>query len=315
MLRRSFSAVALVILTTVAAPAAASASFPGTNGAIAFTRHHHVWVIEPDGTQTKLARGYSPAWSPDGTRIAYVHQNPRTGNADIFTMQADGTDKVRVVATRYYDSAPEWSPDGSTLVYVGLASTHESWELWTIGAEPPFGSPFELTHTDVYEDNPAWSPDGTSIAFSIETCCYLSRIGTVAPDGQDYTLITPDLGNGAYETQPDWSPDSATLLFQSNRADPTSTDFDVYSIAPTGGQATRITTGVGAEQNGSPAWSPDGTRFAYVHRSADGRVSLWTAAPDGTAAVRLCRSDPDSFYDPTLGTLWNDAAPDWQPLP
>ena len=315
MLRRSFLAAALIILPGVPTPTAALASFPGTNGAIAFTRNHHVWIIDPDGNQTRLARGYSPAWSPDGTRIAYVHQNPRTGNADILTMLPDGTDRVRVVATRFYDSAPGWSPDGSKLVYRSLASTHENWDLWTINAEPPFGTPMELTPTGSYDDNPVWSPDGATIAFNNDTCCYHGRLGVVDPDGEGYTLITPDLGNGAYETQPDWSPDSGTLLFQSNRADPTSTDYDVYSVAPTGGQVTRITTAVGAARNGSPVWSPDGTRIAYVHQSPGGRVSLWTAAPDGSSAVRLCRSDPDSFADPTSGTLWNDAAPDWQPLP
>ena len=299
-----WSAMAVLVLVVAVGATDAHASFPGSNGAIAFMRNGHVWTIEPDGTQVKLAKGEQPAWSPDGSRIAYIR--PARIGYQIWTMAADGSDRTQIPLVRTYYAAPSWSPDGSRLVYTSVgAGGHD---LYTIGATAPFGAPVQVTRTpDSDEEHPAWSPDGTRIAFEqlacTTNCGY--RIGVVDPDGAHYTLLTPETFDD--ETLPDWSPDSSTLLFTSNRADPDgSFDYDVFSMAATGGPVTRITRGQGDARNGSPAWAPDGTRFAYVHegRGLRGTVTLRTAALDGSSVERLCRVSR-FFEEP----------PDWQPIP
>ncbi len=298
-------ATAIVLLLLARGAPEARAAFPGSNGAIAFTRNGHVWKIEPDGTQVKLAKGEQPTWSPDGSRIAYIRSGRRS--YQIWTMAADGSDRTPILTDYTYYAAPSWSPDGSRLVYTGLGTSGPAnHDLYTIRANAPFGDPVQITQTsDADEEHPGWSPDGTKIAFDqlacTANCGY--RIGIVDPDGAHYTLLTPETFDD--ETLPDWSPDSATLSFTSNRADPDSLfDYDVFSMAATGGTVTRITRGAGAARNSSPAWAPDGTRFAYVHQGPlHGRVTLRTAAPDGSSVVRLCRVS--SFFD---------QPPDWQPV-
>ena len=297
------TAVLLLLLPAIGVTDA-RAAFPGSNGAIAFTRNGHVWKIEPDGTQVKLAKGEQPAWSPDGSRIAYVRPSRR--GYQLWTMAADGSDRTPIL-TDTFSAAPSWSPDGLRLVFSGFsASGPANHDLYTIQANPPFGLPVQITQTPYSdEEHPTWSPNGTRIAFDqlacTKSCGY--RIGAVDPDGAHYTLLTPETFDD--ETLPDWSPDSSTLLFTSNRADPDGFfDYDVFSMAATGGPVTRITRGAGDARNSSPAWAPDGSRFAYVHQGPlHGTVTLRTAAPDGSAAVRLCRVS--GFFD---------QPPDWQPI-
>jgi Tol biopolymer transport system component len=289
---------ALGISLVVSTPA--DAAFPGGNGAIAFTRFWHVWTVQPDGTQTKLASGRDPAWSPDGTRIAYIHDNGLATN--IWTMAADGSDKTQLTSANVFRSDPAWSPDGTRIVF------SDNQDLFVIDAVTPFADPVRITHTaDAEEADPKWSPDGTAIAFDVLDCptpefCG-TRIGVVAPDGDAYTLLTAAIG--AVEFEPDWSPDSTTLLFDSNRhADPGDPfDFDVYSVAASGGTVTRVLRAAGDRENISPAWSPDGTRFVYVHETLAGTLSIKTAAADGTSSVRVCRAWIDLY----------SVGPDWQP--
>jgi Tol biopolymer transport system component len=296
--------VALLVAAMSLAPAIpAGAAFPGGNGAIAFARNGHVWTVQPDGTQTKLAAGREPAWSPDGSRIAYVH-NTRYGIPNIWTMAADGSDRTQLTSGSNYRAQPAWSPDGARLVFVlGRASDHD---LATIDAATPFDDPVFVTDTpSADEAHPEWSPDGTRIAFDVLACpsgkpCSF-RIGVVAPDGGNYTRLTPATGDE--EIEPDWSPDSSTLLFGSDRDGAGSFDFDVYSIPASGGTVTRVLTAPAGAINLSPVWSPDGTRFADVHRSAGSRVSIRTASADGTSSVRVCRAFAG----------WDSVGPDWQP--
>jgi Tol biopolymer transport system component len=71
-----------------------------------------------------------------------------------------------------------------------------------------------------------------------------------------------------------------------------------------GGTVTRVLTAVGNASNLDPIWSPDGTRFAYVHVGDSARSgSLWMASTDGTSRTRFCGIGDD------IGA----ARPDWQP--
>jgi TolB protein len=283
----------------------ARAAFPGRNGAIVFTRNWHIWTVQPDGTQTKLAAGSQPAWSPDGSRIAYVH-TARFGFPNVWTMAADGSDKTQLTSGSNYRAQPAWSPDGTRLVFViGHGSGHD---LATIDEATPRDDPVLVTDThDADEAHPAWSPTGTRIAYDVLACpsgelCSF-RIGVVAPDGGNYQLLTPATGDE--EIEPDWSPDASTLLFGSTRGTGSSFfDFDIYSIPASGGAVTRVLTAPAGTKNLSPAWSPDGTRFAFVHVRTNGKVSIRAAAADGTSSVRVCRAFAG----------WDSVAPDWQPI-
>lgn len=309
---RNLPVAICAILAILVLPTSAHAAFPGANGAIAFSRRSGIWVIQSDGTQLRLAgrRSSQPAWSADGARIAYLHVSHR-GNWNIWTMAADGSNKTRVTSSPYYDVSPAWSPDGSRLVFVSSRPGPGGYELYTIRSSPPFGRPQQLTYSTGNENNPVWSPAGDDIAFDVLNCdasgpCG-NQVGVVSVDGANYRLLTPQ--GDVDDIAPDWSPDGTTLLFASNRhEDVPFFDYDIYAISAMGGRVTRMTTAPGDASNGSPVWSPDGARFAFVHVSADARIGggviTERAVVDGSPSVRLCRGG--SLYDSSL---------DWQAVP
>ena len=288
------SASILFVLSLLAAPTHARAALPGSNGDIAFTRNNRVWIVRPDGQQVNLGAGHHPAYSPDGTRIAFVRY-PGRRRAHIWTMAADGTDRTAVTAGQHWDSAPSWSPDGSRIVFSRGGGGRPA-DVYTVDVTSSFNEPVAVTSTFGNEFDTEWSPDGTRIAFGVSICdegCDL-HIGVVDVDGRNYTLLTP---KGAVDVDPNWSPDSSTLLFASDRQGGGSGDYDIFTIPAAGGAPTRITAAPGAAAHREPIWSPDGTRISYVRQSAGGAVTIRTANPDGSSPMRLCRGD--SLFYPT----------------
>jgi hypothetical protein len=108
------------------------------------------------GHSTALTSGDNaghPDWSPDATKI--VFRRPVDGNYEIYVMDADGTNQVRLTNNSVYDADPAWSPDGTKIVFV--RDTGSTYDLWVMNAD---GSGEEqLTNTPgVYEFGPAWQP-------------------------------------------------------------------------------------------------------------------------------------------------------------
>ncbi len=126
---RSFRQLAVLGLATalsvpVSLPAAAAPTVdtvsPGLNGRIAFVRAGDIYTVQPGGTGlrrlTYTGSNGGPAWSADGTRIAF-HREDRTGNRDICVMRADGTGVQRITRSPSQDSDPTWSPDGTRIAF------------------------------------------------------------------------------------------------------------------------------------------------------------------------------------------------------
>jgi hypothetical protein len=96
----------------------ATASYPGSEGRIAFVRHGDIYSISPSGTGLRLLAGgghdSGPRWSPDGRRLAYVD----AGN--LWIMNANGSHKRQITnaAPNRTDGRPTWSPSGRYLAFV-----------------------------------------------------------------------------------------------------------------------------------------------------------------------------------------------------
>jgi Tol biopolymer transport system component len=298
--RKLASLMCLTVL--LALPTRAMATFRGSNGEIAFTRNNHIWVVHRDGQQVNLGTGHHPAYSPDGSRIAFV-RFPGFRRGHIWTMAADGTGRTEVTTGPHFDSAPSWSPDGTRIVFSRSRSGFRA-DIFTVAASQPLSDPVPVTETSGNEFDTEWSPDGSRIAFGVDICtpamCNL-HIGVVDVDGAHYTLLTP---GDATDVDPNWSPDSSTLIFASDRRGASILDLDLYTIPAAGGEPARITAAAGMAVNREPIWSPDGTHIAYVHQSAAGAVTIRRARADGSDPVRVCRGDP-LFYPTTT---------DWQPV-
>ena len=230
------------------------------SGRIAFDNFDDVWTIEADGTGlTRLTHSpgpdFDPSWSPNGRRIAF--RSERSGEPEIWVMNADGTEQRRLAA----GLSPAWSPDGSLIAFAG-----ESGGLSVIR---PDGTGLRaLPHTEGGE-YPSWSPDGTRIAFNSNLTGDHFMYITEA-DGSNVV----DLSGAGEGWQVDWSPDGRFLLFTSHRDHPDNYT-DVYVMRPDGSDIHRLTD----QRAYTPAWSPDGKHIVF---SAPG---LFVMNPDGNGVT------------------------------
>jgi Tol biopolymer transport system component len=225
-----------------------------------------------------------PAWSPDGTRIAFASK--REGNFDIYVMSADGSETVRLTSTPEDDSHPSWSDDGERIVF----SRGAPGDLWIMNAD---GSEARALLRDGAADTqPTWSPDGALIAFTRrQPGTSIRELWLMQPDGSGVRPLTT---LQAVSDDPGWAPDSATIAFATNVLN---NQFDVYTVAVDGGRPRRVT--VTSVDSFEPAWSPDGTAIAYSEEGAIHAKQVGSeTSPEATQLT-----DPAG----------NDSSPAWRP--
>ena len=223
-----------------------------------------------------------PAWSPDGSRIAF--SSKRSGTFDIYVMNADGTGTTRLTSTKEDDSHPTWSPDGRRIAFARSPG-----DIFVMSADGSRAQP--ISDPAVEEVEPAWSPDGTWIAYTRRTRgTPIREVWLLRPDGSGQQAVTKQ---GAVATAPAWSPDGARIAFSSNRDREL---FAVFTVSVAGGSLLKIATT--AEGMFEPAWSPDGRRIAFAEGGA-------------IYSVELNGGEPQRLTD----TANNDSSPAWNPRP
>jgi len=281
-------------VAALALAASAHAAFPGTNGKIAFVRGGDIWVMSQDGSsQTNLTNnppgGSGPAWSPDGTKIAFAGGSP----AGLYVMNADGTQPVLVFKATVsqsecpYPSDPSWSPDATRLVF----NCYDNSQRMAIVRLDGTG----LTRPPpTFVRDPAWSPDGSKIAFtgSGDTDIY-----TMNPDGSGIVNLTHN-PSAALAGRAEWSPDGYEIVFESTRDDPNGS-VDLYTVSRDGSVVRHLTSGPPSEI--AAAWSPNRAMIAFDSfdpPTAAGSIYVMNA--DGTGASLIAT---------------NAYTPDWQPIP
>lgn len=181
----------------------------------------------------------SPAWSPDGTKLAFRSElpGPFGSYGRIFVVNRDGTGlrqlTPEVAATDYkYDDGPSWSPDGTRLVFSRTGA------LSLINADGT-----GLISTGVSGQDPAWSPDGTQIA-------YASMTGTDGLFAMDMSFSSRRLTAPAHlDRMPRWSGDGHQLVFQ--RGDGAA--LQIYRVDGDGSGETKLSTV--AQHESWPSWS------------------------------------------------------------
>ncbi len=164
-------------------------------------------------TQDTTASQTDPAPSPDGARIAYI--TDRDGNAEIYVMNADGSNPRRVTNTPASEGTPAWTPDGARIVYASNAAdgTTGTFHIWIMNADG--SGQRQLTQGSYSDFQPAVSPDGGTIAFTTDRDkdynVYL--MGTDGSNQRQFTRAT------APETNPVWFADGqlAYLLQEPGR--------------------------------------------------------------------------------------------------
>jgi dipeptidyl aminopeptidase/acylaminoacyl peptidase len=250
--------------------------------------------MQPEDVYRVTSAG-DPRLSPDGTTVAYVlasvdeQKEPRSA---IWTVAANGGTPRRLTHGKGRDGSPRWSPDGRWLAFTSDRDGDIS-QLYVMPADGP-GDARKLTELKEAVEGPVWSPDSTRLAF-------FARDHDPADDEKDvhkrpprkitrlfnrldkegwtegrtrhvYVVGVEDGAVAAQITSGDfedssavWSPDGDRIVFASARH----TDWDLspvtdlYEVAASGGEPALLTKTEGTSD--LPAFSPDGSRIAYVY--------------------------------------------------
>jgi TolB protein len=220
----------------------------------------------------------SPAWSPDGTRIAFYSE--RDGNAEIYVMRADGTAVTRLTNTRADEGYPAWSPDGRTISF----DSDRDGNFDVFAMNPDGTNVRPLTRHPARDVSASWSPDGRSIVFMSDREGGGFDAYRGAPDPSAPATRVTRTGTTWF---PVFSPDGQTLAFHVGR--------DVHVMPAAGGEPRRLTTD---PANGMyPSWSPDGRRIAFMSWR-NGRTELFTMNADGSNQQRLVTMERGDAVDP-----------------
>ena len=238
-----------------------------------------------------------PAWSPDGSRIAFVRRRPETARPDLFVMTAAGRGRTRLTRTPASERDPSWSPDGTSIVYAARTTPGDPFRIFVANADG--SGPVQLTTQakGAADRSPAWSPDGTRIAFVSDRDGGFPELYVMNADGSGVRRMTV---NSFVDGNPTWSPDGLTIAVE--RCCPNGSS-EIFAIDV----ATRVEvnlTNSTSQMDFDPSWSPDGATIAFVSFVVgEGSVDIWSMNADGLSPVRLTTD---------AGV---DLSPDWQSLP
>ena len=221
---------------------------------------------------------YEPAFSPDGTRVAFVWDGEKAGIFNVYTKAVGGGDPRRVTAGAVSEGSPCWSPDGSRIAFVRYAAAPEEAGVFVVPASG--GSPKKLTSVfplpHIFDRHLDWSPDGRYLAVTDkESAERPFRIFLIAAETGERHAVTDPRNANTGDTGPAFAPDSKSLLF---RRTVSARVADIFVVAITGGEPRRLTHD--SQAVGGFAWTADGREIVFYSNRGN-NSGLWRVAVRG----------------------------------
>ena len=231
----------------------------------------NIWIMNADGSDpVNLTKGRdctSPAWSPDGTIIAYIDFDDGHSGSDIWLMDFDGGNKHRLTYDSDHKVLLAWSEDGSSIYYDTLPTgdPRDGTESFVIGIEDGSGRlPVDRTEGASARMWPP-SPDGTKSVVVLREGAQ-TDIYVVDNSGDERTS-TRLTNSPNFDINPTWSPDGMRIAFASgpSRGGP----LDIWAIDIDGNNLVNLTNGLDGR---SPAWRPASPAATSVEAQSWGQI-------------------------------------------
>ncbi len=262
------------------------ATAPGTNGVLAWeadqvaSPNRALIEVEGNNITPPGVSDFYPAWSPDGTQIAF---NTSRGPG-IWIMNADGSAAHAITSGKDFD--PDWSPDGTRIAYI-CAGSGSTGSLCMVNAD---GTESTVLHNSTLDDAPSWAPDNSKIAFTswdhVSYDVYTYDLATQAT-----TQLTTTSDGDEYDTS--WSPDGTKIAYDGGF-----TGLEYIDVSDPGNPIS-----LDQPNGATPAWSPDGTKIAFSAYGVNLKYDLFEMDADGSNVVQLTSTG-------SLAEEWVA----WQPL-
>jgi TolB protein len=246
-----------------------------------------------------------------GSKIAFTSDWDVPGlSTEIYIVNADGSGERQVTSTAGNSNGPAWSPNGRLIAFhsnrggggfggsdiyvVSASDTSDVRRLTNLTGLGLGGAHFAN-----------WSPNGRKVVFNSFWGGQAKRdIYVIDIDGTGLTKLTqdPDPLVAIDDIRPDWSPDGRRIAFQSNRRDPKSKGYEIFTMNPDGTGVRRLTSHQPTDTvtDAAPEWSPNGKRIAF-QSNRDGDDDIWVMNADGSGLAQLTKNSI------------RDAKPSWSP--
>jgi uncharacterized protein YraI len=292
--------------SAVAQPSVVKTGPTGLSGKIVFQDgNNNIYLYNlVAGELRRLTTGYDPAFSPDGSKVAFN----RGGGADngIYVINVDGSGERKIWGEGEILRAPKWSPDGKWIVFSRLAGSYKCYDVEFIGCKSlkqliqdfPFLIFPEARRAFLKDverkEFPNWGLSRVASDGSGSFRDIVALDSAIAPDWNEAGIVyqsaagievtqdkpvaeTRAVFQEDWDWDPDWQPNGGRILFQSKEG----SHWEIWSVTPEGTgifALTRPETTLVDQlpSNTAPAWSPDGKSVVYVsNRQADEEAGAW----------------------------------------
>jgi Tol biopolymer transport system component len=254
------------------------------------------------GQETFYVSDEDGSWSSDGSQIVFTSHRDSNVSAEIYVMNADGSNQRRLThdgpegaqnsSPEVFDYAPAWSPAGGGVAYLkSVRGAVDVWLMKTDGSDQR-----QLTFDGGTKTRLGWSPDGRRVTYELGGSAFVVPVA-----GGSSTRLAAGVGLA-------WAPGGTKIAY--------ATGEGLWVAGPGGDGPLRIAT----LPAGNPAWSPDGSRIAFVgtryfperqdRYGIPSRSDIFVVGADGSGLRRLTGPASDDY--PPFGSPVG-GSPEWWP--